>query len=82
MDNCCEVPIVEKLRSVPKDYRTAVAIQWDEYGRETGHSFIPVGYMMHEAADEIERLNKELQKRDKCSFIGPMRDCPTHGGKP
>ena len=28
---------------------------------------------------EIERLNLELQKRDKCSFIGAMRDCPTHG---
>ncbi len=29
--------------------------------------------------DENERLNLELQKRDKCSFIGAMRDCPTHG---
>jgi hypothetical protein len=56
MENCCEVPIVEKLRSVPKDYRTCVAIQWAENGAETGHRFIPVGYMMHEAADEIERL--------------------------
>ena len=51
-----EVPLVEKLRSVPKDYRTCVAIQWAEDGRETGHRFIPVGHMMHEAADEIERL--------------------------
>lgn len=56
MEGCCEVPIVEKLRSVPKDYRTCVAIQWAEDGAETGHRFIPVGYMMHEAADEIERL--------------------------
>ena len=56
MEGCCEVPIVEKLRSVPKHYRTCVAIQWDDDGRETGHRFIPVGYMMHEAADEIERL--------------------------
>ena len=30
---------------------------------------------------ENERLNVELQKRDKCAFIGPMRDCPTHGDK-
>ena len=30
---------------------------------------------------ENERLNLELQKRDKCAFIGPMRDCPTHGDK-
>ena len=56
MEGCCEVPIVEKLRSVPKDYRTCVAIQWADNGAETGHRFIPVGYMMHEAADEIERL--------------------------
>ena len=30
-------------------------------------------------ADEIERLNMELQKRNKCAYMGPMRDCPTHG---
>ena len=35
--------------------------------------------LMLAAATEIERLNLELQKRDKCSFMGPMRDCPTHG---
>ena len=28
---------------------------------------------------QVEQLNLELQKRDKCSFMGPMRDCPTHG---
>ena len=56
MNNCSGVPIVEKLRSIPKDYRTCVAIQWSESGLETGHRYIPVGYMMHEAADEIERL--------------------------
>ncbi len=32
-------------------------------------------------ANEIERLNLELQKRDKCSYMGPMRNCPTHGYK-
>lgn len=32
-----------------------------------------------ELRGEIARLNLELQKRDKCSFMGPMRDCPTHG---
>ena len=35
--------------------------------------------IMEQAANEIERLNAELKKRDKCAFIGPMRDCPTHG---
>ena len=52
----CEVPLVEQLRSIPKDYRTCRAIQWSDDGRETGHQFIPVGYMMHRAADEIDRL--------------------------
>jgi len=28
---------------------------------------------------QVEQLNLELQRRDKCSFMGPMRDCPTHG---
>lgn len=28
---------------------------------------------------ELAAANMELQKRDQCSFIGPMRDCPTHG---
>ncbi len=31
------------------------------------------------AWEESVRLNLELQKRDKCSYMGPMRDCPTHG---
>ena len=35
--------------------------------------------LLRESLAEIERLNLELQKRDKCSFMGPMRDCPTHG---
>lgn len=27
----------------------------------------------------IRELEAELKKRDKCSYMGPMRDCPTHG---
>ena len=55
-DQACEVPFVEQLRSVPKDCKTVIAIQWSDDGTETGHRFIPVGFMMHRAADEIERL--------------------------
>lgn len=62
MDGCYEVPLIEKLRSVSKDYRTWEAIQWAEDGTETGHRHIPVGYMMHEAADEIERLGSEVDR--------------------
>ena len=58
-DTPCEVPITEKLRSVPSDYRTCRAIQWSDDGRETGHQLIPVGYMMHEAADKLDLLERE-----------------------
>ena len=58
MGDACEVPLVEKLRSVPKDYKTCFASAWTADGREIGYTFIPVGYMMHEAADEIERLRR------------------------
>ena len=30
-------------------------------------------------ADRAEELEKELSTREKCAYIGPMRDCPTHG---
>ena len=63
----CEVPLTEQLRSIPKDYRTCRAIQWSEDGRETGHQFIPVGFMMHRAADEIERLQKRCSEADQRS---------------
>jgi hypothetical protein len=69
----CEVPLVEQLRSTPKDYRTVRAIQWSEDGRETGHQFIPVGFMMHRAADEIDRLNA-LQSSAPASASGELLD--------
>lgn len=62
MDHACEVPLVEQLRSVPEDYRTVRAIQWADDGRETGHQFIPVGFLMHRAAAEIERLQHDVSK--------------------
>lgn len=62
MGNCCEVPLIEKLRSVPKDWRIIVANQWAGDGREIGHRFIPVGDIMYEAADEIERLRNAIRE--------------------
>ena len=52
----CEVPLVEQLRSVPKTFGAWRATQWSDDGRETGHQHIPVGYLFHRAADEIESL--------------------------
>ena len=59
-EQCCEVSLVEKLRSVDIGYRICVTIQWSESGVETGHRFIPVGYMMHEAANAIIELEQKL----------------------
>lgn len=56
----CEVPLIEQLRGIPEDYRTVRAIQWSDDGRETGHQFIPVGYMMHRAANEIEAKQAKI----------------------
>lgn len=55
-----EVPLTEQLLSIPADYRTVRAIQWADDGRETGHQFIPVGHMMHRAANRILDLEREL----------------------
>lgn len=86
-DQAYEVPFVEQLRSIPKDYRTCRAIQWSDDGRETGHQLIPVGFMMHRAADEIERLKAaasptEADQRDAARyryakdhlFVGTVHD--------
>ena len=61
-DGACEVPLIQQLRSIPKDYRTVRAIQWADDGRETGHQFIPVGHMMHRAADELEAAQLSQQR--------------------
>lgn len=34
-----------------------------------------------ERCQECTRLNAALQERDKCAYMGPMRDCPTHGDR-
>jgi hypothetical protein len=53
-----EVPLIEQLRSVPIELRVTLEIQWAEDGTATGHRFIPVGYMMHRAADELDGLQQ------------------------
>ena len=55
-NQACEVPFVEQLRSVPKDFRAERVIQRADDGTPTGHQIIPVGFMFHRAADELERL--------------------------
>ena len=50
----CEVPLTELLRDIPKDFRVVLPCQWSDDGRETGYRFIPVGYLMHRAANELD----------------------------
>mgnify|MGYP001560934242 CR=1 FL=1 len=75
----CEVPLIEQLRSVPKNYMTCAPIQWDEAGNETGHRFIPVGLMMHRAAEELERLAAlESPQEGHCNSCDTWRLCELH----
>jgi len=53
-DQACAVPLLEQMRRIPADWREM---------RETGycaHQNVPYGRMLHEAADEIERLRTGL----------------------
>ena len=50
--------------------------------REVGNWKVECGHAEALAAKcmaELAAMTLELQKRDKCSYMGPMRDCPTHG---
>jgi len=53
-----QTPLVDLLRQVPADFRCEWESDWAEDGRCTGHNRGPVGRYCHEAAAEIERLNK------------------------
>ena len=54
------VPLIERLRRIPKKHKVSIAFQWAEDGTATGYSSIPVGYLMHTAADELAKLREEL----------------------
>lgn len=62
MSEAMEVPFVEQLRGVDKNFRASYAFQWSEDGTETGHHCVPVGYMMHKAADRIVELEAAITK--------------------
>ena len=54
-----KTPLVDLLRVIPADYRAEWPSQWGEGDRAIGHTMSPVGRLMHEAADEIDRLTKQ-----------------------
>jgi len=58
---CAETPLVDLLRGIPKDHRITVPMMCDEDGREIGHSMIPVGHLMHRAADDLAAAQARVE---------------------
>jgi uncharacterized coiled-coil protein SlyX len=72
-----QVPLVERLRSVPKDWREM---------REVGycaHRNVPYGFMLHEAADEIDRLRalSATQAKTIQSLTDTLALCEQRAGR-
>ena len=59
-DGTSEVPLIELMRKVPKSERT-----WVEREGEMGSHNVPYGHMLHQAADRIELLERELAKTQR-----------------
>jgi len=71
-DQASATPLVELLRSIPKDLRAEWEIQWFEDGTPSGHAMAPVGKHAHDAAEQIkqlqsknDRLNDELNTQNE-----------------
>ena len=73
MNNQSEKPIEEMLRGIPQDHRICIPFQWAEDGRETGHHYIPVGRHVHQAADKITALRKQLAEITEDRFESHRR---------
>lgn len=57
-----EVPLSEQWRVIPPAHRIVFPIQWASDGTETGHQFVPVGYMAHRTADILDSQQAELER--------------------
>jgi hypothetical protein len=55
-EQCCEVPLIELLRRVPRDARF-----WERTETESTH--YPVGRLCHEAADALEQARAALSQQ-------------------
>lgn len=62
-NEACAVPLIERLRSVPRDQRQMVEIE------RFHHRSIPYGQFCHEAADALEEL-----ARDRNRILGLLHD--------
>jgi hypothetical protein len=61
METACEVPLIELLKDIPSDYRADIECAWTEEGRCIGHHLMPVGHLMHKAADRISELENLIK---------------------
>jgi len=60
MTQAQKTPLIELLRDALVDHKTSWPFQRSYDGHPTGHSHSPVGRLMHEAADEIQRLQARV----------------------
>lgn len=80
MNTPAQVPLIERLRSVPK-----TASEWIRSG--LGQRNVPYGAMLHEAADEIKRMGDWIERLQKttqtltCVYCGKEYPpgSPAHG---
>ena len=87
-DKPSKTPLAELLVGISKDARMEEETQWAEDGTPTGHALIPVGRLMHEAADEISRLQSNLKiaaavigmAKRKLEIYREYSDGSYHGG--
>ena len=61
-NRACEVPLIERLRRLPADYRVCRETHWMEDGTCVGHEITPVGFLMHKAADELAALKSRVEE--------------------
>lgn len=72
-------PIESELTQL--SHRKLITLLTEKVGNRQGWSDVAEELLdrCEAGAQSREQLEEKLKERDKCSFMGPMRDCPTHG---
>jgi hypothetical protein len=70
-----QVPLTELMLSVPANARLELETDFADDGRCIGHRMIPVGRYMHEAADRIAQLERELAEEKALSDFRHVQAC-------
>ena len=77
-----KTPLIDNLRAAPVDLRCEWAFQWAEDGSAIGHARAPVGKICHEAADEIEALQRRVEELEEALdgaqiWLSAALQCPS-----